>query len=134
MFATNPFILDDIFSRNNFPDRYNYKNEDIPDYTILAHNGWFITTRDNMRDNRNFPDGMHGYDPTIKDMHGIFMASGPSFKRGYKVKSMTNTNVYPIICKIHGLTPYELDGVQNDWDIELISRIMHWWMFFIQNL
>ena len=114
-----------IIPKNIIPKEYHYVNQDTPDYIVLADEGWFITTRSNMNKKINFPYGMHGYDPKYKNMHGIFMASGPSFKQNIKIKSIDNINVYPIICQIHNLTPYQIDGVQTHWELDVIKKIMN---------
>ena len=55
--------------------------------------------------------GHHGFDPKLKEMHGIFYAQGPSFKKGYTHPSIENIHVYPLICKLLDLnTPKEIDG------------------------
>ena len=114
-----------IISRNNIPKKYHYRNDDTPDYILLADEGWFITTTSNIKSKKSFPHGMHGYDPKSKNMHGIFMATGPSFKRGIKVKSIDNINIYPIICRIHNLNPYQIDGVENHWKFDIINQLMN---------
>jgi len=114
-----------IISKNVLPKRYHYKNEDTPDYIVVADEGWFITTRENMKEERSFPYGMHGYDPESKNMHGIFMALGPSFKENLRIQSIDNVNIYPMICQIHNLTPYEVDGIETYWKIDIIKQIMH---------
>ncbi len=59
------------------------------------------------------PDpGHHGYDPArVKDMHAVFYAWGPAFRKGATVPSFENVQVYPVIAEILGL-PYShnIDG------------------------
>jgi predicted AlkP superfamily pyrophosphatase or phosphodiesterase len=47
--------------------------------------------------------GVHGYSPEYKDMHGIFYANGPAFKKGYEIPSVKNIHIYPLMCEILGL-------------------------------
>ncbi len=55
--------------------------------------------------------GLHGFDPQLKDMHGIFYANGPAFKKGSSIPSRQNIHIYPLICKILGLEiPANIDG------------------------
>ena len=63
--------------------------------------------------------GAHGYDPyKVKEMHAVFMAWGPAFKRGIKIPAFENVNVYPVVIKILGLSyTHKIDGtfkVAND--------------------
>ena len=73
-----------------------------------------------MKEKKSFPAGMHGYNPEYKEMHGIFMASGPSFKNGVVVPSFQNINIYGIIA--HSL---DLDFIRehiNKTEIENLFR------------
>ena len=59
--------------------------------------------------------GSHGFDPKYKDMHGIFYANGPAFKKGYVIPSIKNIHIYPLMCKILGLEiPNTIDGNLNE--------------------
>jgi len=58
---------------------------------------------------KNF--GVHGYAPSHKEMHGIFYANGPAFKKGYETESIQNIHIYPLMCKILDLPiPSDIDG------------------------
>lgn len=55
--------------------------------------------------------GQHGFDPGLKQMHGIFYAQGPAFKMDYLVPSFKNIHIYPLMCEILGLKiPADVDG------------------------
>lgn len=59
--------------------------------------------------------GAHGFDPyKVKDMHALFYAWGPAFKKGTVTNSVRNVDVYPVVTKILGL-PYQhkIDGRKN---------------------
>ncbi len=62
--------------------------------------------------NRKPGKGYHGFDPTlVKDMHAIFYAWGPAFKKGITVPTFENVNVYPMIAGLLGLPVTEkIDG------------------------
>lgn len=64
--------------------------------------------------------GVHGYDPEELDMHGIFYAKGPSFKKGYTIPSVKNIHLYPLMCNILGLEiPDNIDG-----DLEQVKQVL----------
>lgn len=102
-------------------DRFDvYKKEDIPDYLhfrasnrigdllLIAHPPYIITDRPGI-----FPrsKGEHGYDPhEVEDMHTIFYAKGPAFKKGMLVPAFENIHLYPLIAHILQLTPPPTDG------------------------
>ena len=64
--------------------------------------------------------GNHGYDNNHTDMHGIFLATGPAFKSGYKTGTLWNIDIYPLLCKIFDIYPRSnIDG-----NIERIEFIL----------
>ena len=112
-----------IFDKEDIPSDYHFKNKDSPDYLFVADEGWFISTTSNIENKKSFPMGMHGYISQNIDMHGIFMASGPSFNNGILVDSFENINVYPLICRTLNINPY--DNVNREyWNQLIISKIM----------
>jgi predicted AlkP superfamily pyrophosphatase or phosphodiesterase len=56
--------------------------------------------------------GTHGYDPVaVKDMHATFYAWGPAFKKGQKIPSFKNIQVYPLVAELLGLRyGHRIDG------------------------
>lgn len=47
------------------------------------------------------PVANHGWDPSKAPlMHGIFYAEGPAFKKGVKIKSFANVNLFPLMAKV----------------------------------
>ncbi|MDO6391363.1 ectonucleotide pyrophosphatase/phosphodiesterase [Pontibacter sp. BT731] len=65
--------------------------------------------------------GQHGYDATkVKEMHAVFYAWGPAFKKGIKIETFENVDVYPLIAEILGL-PYtfKIDGSRH-----LIEKVL----------
>jgi predicted AlkP superfamily pyrophosphatase or phosphodiesterase len=44
--------------------------------------------------------GDHGWAPDFKDMHGIFLASGPRLPKGVLIPSINVVDVYPLLTKI----------------------------------
>ena len=104
----------DVYKTKDIPKEFNFLNKDSPDFLLVANNGWFITDRDNSSRVGRTLNGMHGYDPKYRETHGIFYASGPSFRRGYVANSFENIHVYPIICNILNIPEYNnIDGDIN---------------------
>ena len=54
--------------------------------------------------------GNHGYNNSVMAMHPIFVANGPSFKKGLLVEPFENVNIYTLICDILGLSPAPNNG------------------------
>jgi predicted AlkP superfamily pyrophosphatase or phosphodiesterase len=51
------------------------------------------------------PAGMHGWDPTLPEMHGIFLAAGPGIAAGITLPAVNAVDVYPLLAHLLGLTP-----------------------------
>jgi predicted AlkP superfamily pyrophosphatase or phosphodiesterase len=64
--------------------------------------------------------GEHGFDPDVRDMHGIFYASGPAFRQGMAIPAFRNVHVFPLVCHLLGLeVPAGVDG-----RLEVLSGIL----------
>ncbi len=101
-----------------------YKREDVPAYfhfsdnpligriVIIAENGWSLETDKSFENMKKYGErGNHGYDNYWMDMNGIFYALGPSFKNNYRVGTVNNIDIYPLLCKIFNVLPNALiDG------------------------
>ncbi len=55
------------------------------------------------------PAGMHGWDPNLPVMHGVFFAAGPGIAAGVTLPLVEAVDVYPLIAHLLDLTP--ADGV-----------------------
>lgn len=110
-----------VYTKDSFPDEYQFINEDSPDLIILADIGWSITTSEKLNGKRGFPKGMHGYPSYNTSMHGIFMANGPSFNQGILLEPFENINIYPILCELLSIEPYKENIL---WDKSLNNKIL----------
>lgn len=55
--------------------------------------------------------GMHGWDPAVESMHGIFVASGPGIPAGTTIPRFENVDIYPWLAHLLGLRPaQDVDG------------------------
>lgn len=99
-----------VYKKENLPEYYKYDDHPfIQDIIIIADLGWSLLTK---APNPNYSSkGTHGYDHNQLDMHGIFIATGPAFKSGYKTGSLWNIDIYPLMCEIFGIRPSNgIDG------------------------
>jgi len=102
-----------VYKKEDFPERWNYKNDRVGDLMIAAVPGYYITTSTSISPNMVIGSkfGVHGYDPmVVTDMRGIFFAVGPNIKKGVEVAPFQNINVYPLVAKILGLKTPRIDG------------------------
>ena len=99
------------YDKSELPTRLQYgSNPRIQDIVVIADSSWSIGTRRNASRNR----GAHGYDNANSDMHAIFYAAGPVFKKEYSFDQLNNVDIYNLICRILKITPAENDGDMNN--------------------
>lgn len=99
------------YLRNDIPAKWHYSAKDdrfgrIGDIFIAPKLPKVFSWGD-----RRINPGAHGFDPALKDMHAVFYAWGPAFKKEKKIASFENVNVYPLMCRILGLHyEHAIDG------------------------
>lgn len=99
-----------VYKRSEVPAYFHFSNNPfIGDLVVIPEFGWTLSTSN--EDYVHKVKGNHGYDIYWMDMHGIFLAGGPSFKKGYRVGTIQNVDIYPLICKILNIVPRgNIDG------------------------
>lgn len=91
-----------VYMKDEIPEQFRYRNHRrVGDILVLAEPGWQLTTRKG----RAWTGGTHGYDPATREMHGIFLATGPMIRQGLRIPAFQNIHVYPFIAHILGLEP-----------------------------
>jgi predicted AlkP superfamily pyrophosphatase or phosphodiesterase len=97
----------------DIPARFHYgKNPRVPAIFCLPETGWEITARDYKP--KQVDVGDHGFDNYALEMRAVFIANGPAFKRGGKLATFDNVDVYPLLAKLLGVTAKPGDGVLAD--------------------
>ncbi|MCX7612240.1 MAG: ectonucleotide pyrophosphatase/phosphodiesterase [Ignavibacterium sp.] len=101
-----------VYYKSEIPEYFNFKNNPmIGDIFVLADLGYSLLTNKDIIKDKEYTKGNHGYDNNNIDMHGIFYAMGPSFKKGYKVGTIKNVNIYPLLCELLNIIPNQnIDG------------------------
>lgn len=102
-----------VFLKENMPDYYHFKNHPfISPIIVVAEMGWTLV--DNLRKIALMvynSGGNHGYENHHLDMHGIFYAMGPAFRKGFRTGTLWNIDIYPLLCQIFGIMPRQnIDG------------------------
>ena len=90
----------------------NYNNP-IYDFLLIADEGWMMYTNDHLEeyDGKLPIKGMHGYTPDNMNMHAIFYAYGPRFKKAMEIDTFELIHIYPILCELLKISPYkDIDG------------------------
>ena len=68
--------------------------------------------------------GMHGYDPQLPSMHGIFYAVGPDLKSGLHIPKFENIHIYSLICELLEIKPYSGKNDAPDGDLKVLQNIL----------
>ncbi len=108
-----------VYLKENMPSYLHYGKSDdslnrIPDILLLPE--W-----PRVFSNRTPGIGHHGFDPVaVKDMHAIFYAWGPAFKKNVTIPAFENVHVYPMVASLLGLKCTEkIDGKK-----EVLQKIL----------
>lgn len=102
------------FIKNEVPGYFKFSDHPfIGDIILIAEPNYsLLNSKEDITIMKNyFSKGNHGYDNHNLDMHGIFLAFGPSFKSNYKTGTLLNIDIYPLLCKIFRISPRQnIDG------------------------
>lgn len=101
-----------VYLKEEIPDRYHLKNHPrIPELTIVADLGYTVNTREVFDNRPDYPSGgAHGFDNIEKEMHGLFVASGPDFKKDFEMKAFENVHLYELMAYLLDIEPVQTDG------------------------
>jgi len=99
-----------IYKRKDVPSRLHFRdNPRIPAIVGIPDEGWAVTSGQRVTEKELEP-GAHGYEPTTRDMGALFVAAGPSLRRGIVVAPFENVDVYELLCRILKIAPAKNDG------------------------
>jgi predicted AlkP superfamily pyrophosphatase or phosphodiesterase len=101
----------ECWRRRELPARWRYgRHRRVPAILCQADQGVLLSTR-RWRDRGGRSNaGAHGYDPALPSMRALFIAAGPSFRRGLQVEPFDNVDVYPLMTQLLGITAQSNDG------------------------
>lgn len=102
----------DCWRKAELPARWHYGTHPrIPPIVCQMHEGWDAVPRAALaRRAQDHDRGSHGYDPELPSMRALFVAHGPSFRRGARIPAFDNVDVYPLLMRLLGLPPAPHDG------------------------
>ncbi len=103
-----------VYRRADVPAELHYNSHPrIPPVIGIAADGWTVTTRrqlDDWQASGRQLGGNHGFDPRLRSMHGLFIASGPQFRQGVIIPPLENIHLYAMMARVLGLRPAPNDG------------------------
>ncbi|MEL6615709.1 MAG: alkaline phosphatase family protein, partial [Bacteroidota bacterium] len=91
--------------REDTPEHLHFRDNDrIAPIVVRPDLGYTVTTRADAEADPDLPiPGSHGYDVRERDMHALFVASGPSFRRGARVGPLATVDVHGILARALGI-------------------------------
>ena len=113
-----------VWKKNNIPERFHFNNNNTGEFLLLADEGWLITTQSAMDEDEFTLGGMHGYDPQLPNMHGIFYALGADIKSNLQIPAFENIHIYPMICKLLDIEPYLGKKDSPEGDMQILNHIL----------
>ncbi|KAK2113802.1 Ectonucleotide pyrophosphatase/phosphodiesterase member 5 [Saguinus oedipus] len=118
-----------VYKKEEIPERWHYKyNSRIQPIIAVADEGWHILQ--NKSD--DFLLGNHGYDNALAEMHPIFLAHGPAFRKNFSKEAMNSTDLYPLLCHLLNITAMPHNG--SFWNVQdLLNSAMPKVVSFTQS-
>lgn len=109
------------YAKSDIPERYHIaRHHRTPPILAVADDGWSFSTKDRFLDNPSrYDGGAHGYDNALESMGGMFIASGPAFRRGVTTEPFLSIHIYEMVCAILGLEP-----APNDGSLESVAEVL----------
>jgi hypothetical protein len=92
------------YLREDIPAHLHHRsNRRIGDILVIPEGTGMVRSTSNA----TVPAGMHGWDPTSKNMHGVFMASGPGLRPGTVLPEVHSIDVYPFLATLLDLEAHQ---------------------------
>ena len=81
----------------------------VPPIVCQVDVGWRVQARATATQSQPVK-GEHGFAPEDPTMRAVFVASGPSFKRGVVLPAFDNVDIYPLLARLLRVQPAPNDG------------------------
>lgn len=112
LFGPHPHM--ECWRKSEVPARLTYGSHPrIPAIVCMAEVGWSIGTRART-DLERVRGGAHGYDPDAPEMRALFIASGPSFQPGARLRGLDSVDVQSLLGLLLGIEVPAGDGRATD--------------------
>ena len=94
--------------KGQIPPEFHYgRHRRVAPFVCLPQIGWEVVSRDHAGRRAG---GAHGYDPAAAEMAALFIANGPAFRRGVRLPTFDNVDVYPLLARLLSVRPEPGDG------------------------
>ncbi|XP_015216007.1 ectonucleotide pyrophosphatase/phosphodiesterase family member 7 [Lepisosteus oculatus] len=96
-----------VYKKAELPESFHLaKHDRIQPIIVVGDLGYNMNSRVIFYVNK----GDHGFSNEEMDMKMIFRAFGPDFKKNYLAEAFDSINIYPLMCKLLGVTPAPNNG------------------------
>jgi predicted AlkP superfamily pyrophosphatase or phosphodiesterase len=86
------------YLRDEVPARLRFSADPrVGDVVVIMDEPWLLVPS---RRPQRARGGNHGWDPQTPSMHGIFLASGPTFRAGASIEAFELVHIYPLLAEI----------------------------------
>lgn len=109
-----------VYRKEDLPERWHLRNSRrITPVVTLANKGWTLeyNHQNLVPDAEKAVDlhlknvqGQSGFDNTLPDMQGLFVAEGPAFRPGKQVQNLRTVDMYEMLCFIFAVEPTPNNG------------------------
>ncbi|RNF82665.1 ectonucleotide pyrophosphatase/phosphodiesterase [Montanilutibacter psychrotolerans] len=102
----------ECWRKQDLPPRWQYGTHDrVPPIVCQMDEGWDAVPRQKLQQRTpRAVTGSHGFDPASPRMRALFVARGPSIRRGAVLPPIDNVDVYPLLARLLGIDPSPNDG------------------------
>ncbi|XP_039632318.1 ectonucleotide pyrophosphatase/phosphodiesterase family member 7 [Polypterus senegalus] len=116
-----------VFKKEEIPESFHIAKQDrILPIVLYGDLGYNLNSRIVLYVNK----GDHGFTNEHMDMKTIFRAFGPDFKRNFLAAPFDSINIYPLMCKLLGVSPaphngslaYTQDMLVDDIEVQLAEE------------
>ncbi|MCC5946125.1 MAG: alkaline phosphatase family protein [Bernardetiaceae bacterium] len=110
-----------LYERAQIPEHWQYNHNPRIGNILLKANSPFFFSEKPCEEEKTI--GTHGYESNIKQMHGIFYATGPNIRPHTRTKNFKNIDLFPLYCSILEIPlPDRLDGHRTRLESIFISN------------
>jgi predicted AlkP superfamily pyrophosphatase or phosphodiesterase len=100
-----------LSQHEHFADLNFGRHPRVPEIVADADVGWWIErSRSEFAERQRFSLGMHGFSPVNREMHGLFIAHGPSFEQRAQRPATSNLHLYELMAAVLQIEPAPNDG------------------------
>lgn len=96
-----------VYRKDELPARYRFGNHRrVFELVLVADPGYTVMDRSyRQRFLQSLPAATHGYDNTLREMQGIFLAAGPAFRADTLVAPLRSIHLYELMNAVIGTRP-----------------------------